>query len=72
MDQCSLMQAHDALPRTHRHVWQIGAAVVLAAIAVGLFLFLKYWPFQQDAVVRALRSGLSTNIQVAKFHEVFF
>jgi AsmA-like protein len=66
------MQAHNGLPRTHRHVWQIAAALVLAAIAVGLFLFFKYWPFQRDAVVRALRSGLSTNVQIAKFHEVFF
>jgi hypothetical protein len=66
------MKPHDRLPRTHRRIWQISAAVVLVASGVGVFLFLRYWPFRQQTVLRALQSGLSTKIQVRKFHEVFF
>jgi hypothetical protein len=66
------MTPHDRLPRTHRPIWQIAAAVVVAAIGVGLFLFLRYWPFREQAVLRALQSGLSTKIKVTKFHEIFF
>lgn len=64
-------------PRTtnggvRRKWWMIAAAVAVVAIGAGLFLWIRYWPFNREPVVSDLADASDSTVTAGSFHKTYF
>lgn len=50
----------------------IALAVLLAAVCVAVWLGIRYWPFEQKAVIENLAESSDSQVQVRSFRKTYF
>jgi AsmA-like C-terminal region len=73
MLQPSSVQIGHSEDKSRRKKWLLaGAVIVMGIVAVVLILFIIFWPFTRDKVLKDLADATSSIVEVKSFQETYF